>query len=546
MIEMTKKQAMIVAAQPEAAEAGARVLSDGGNAVDAAVAAAFTQCVVDPLMAGIAGYGTMQLAMPEKSLHTCVDFSARAPVAVTPDIWADREISETSDGYAFVVEGNVNEVGYQSIGTPGTLAGLAHALSNYGTYSLADAMEPALAIARRGYKMRPHMYQYMALERAKGGMMETRDRLRLSSTGRRVFFDGEGRLKRPGDMIFNPDMADTLQRIADRGIDVFYRGDMAHEIAADMRASGGLLSLRDLEAYEVQEMAPLWGTYRGCRVAGFPPPAGGLSLIETLHVLEQFDLNAKGHNTPEYLGLLAEVLKRIAIDKDTLIGDPEFVEVPIERLISKAHAEALAASIRSGERAHVQRIKPRGAPEPSDTTHVCVMDAQGNAISLTHTLGTTSGVITDGLGFLYNGLLSGFDPRPGRPGSIGPGKRRTSSQCPAILFDGNEPRIVIGAPGGTAINPAIVQSIVNIVDFGMPVFEAIAAPRISVTSDTIEVSNRIPGYVTEVLEAQGYPVIRSHQGFAFAAPHAISVRAGQMSGAADPQRDGVALSVLQA
>lgn len=541
-----KKQAMIVAAQPEAAEAGARVLRDGGNAVDAAVAAAFTQCAVDPLMSGIAGYGTMQVAMPGRSMHTCVDFCARAPASVTPDIWADREISETPDGYAFVVEGNVNEVGYQSIGTPGTLAGLAHALSRYGTYSLADAMAPAIAIARRGYKMRPHMYQYMALERAKGGMTETRDRLRLSRTGRQVFFDAGGQLKRPGDMIHNPDMADTLQRIADGGIDVFYRGDMAREIAADMAANGGLLSLRDLQAYEVQEMAPVWGRYRGYRVAGFPPPAGGLSLVETLHVLEQFDVRALGHNTPEYLALLAEVLKRIAIDKDTLIGDPEFVEVPVELLASKAHAERLAASIRAGERAHVQRIEPRSAPEPRDTTHVCAMDAHGNAVSLTHTLGTNSGVITDGLGFLYNGLLSGFDPRPGRPGSIGPGKRRTSSQCPAILFDGDVPGIVIGAPGGTAINPAVVQSIVNIVDFGMPVFEAIASPRVSVTSDTIEVSNRIPRYVTEVLEDRGYPVARSHLGFAFAAPHAIAAREGRLAGAADPQRDGVALSVQQA
>ncbi|SDV48804.1 gamma-glutamyltransferase 1 Threonine peptidase. MEROPS family T03 [Chitinasiproducens palmae] len=532
---------MIVAAQPEAAEAGARVLQRGGNAVDAAVAAAFTQCVVDPLMSGIAGYGTMQVSEPNGGAHTCIDFCARAPLAITPDIWADKRISETSDGYAFVVEGNLNDAGYLSIGTPGTLAGLEHALRRFGTLDLADVLADAIGYARNGFRMRPHMYHYCAIEQAKGGMMQTPQRLKLSSTGRRVYFREDGSSKRLGDVIVNPDYADTLERIARAGIDTFYRGEIAEQIDADMRKHGGLLSRRDLATYAVREVAPIWSTYRGFDIAGFPPPAAGLTLIQSLNILECFDLRGMGHNTPAYLTTLAETLKRVTIDKDTLIGDPEFVDVPVEMLASKAHARKHADAIRAGERANVARID--AGAEPKDTTQVCVIDRNGMAVTLTHTLGTNSGVITDGLGFLYNGLISGFDPRPGRPGSISPGKSRTSAQCPTILFRNGAPVVAIGAPGGTAINPALTQSIVNVVDFDMPIVEAVSAPRVSVTSNVIEVSNRIPRYVTDVLESDGYPVTRSPMGFAFAAPHAITRLAGRLAGAADPQRDGVALAV---
>ncbi|MFJ1302538.1 gamma-glutamyltransferase [Pseudomonadota bacterium AL_CKDN230030165-1A_HGKHYDSX7] len=542
---MSPRRAMVCAAQPEAAEAGARVLMEGGNAVDAAVAAAFTQCVVDPMMAGIAGYGTLQIALPRRGVHTCIDFSARAPAAARPDIWAHLPLNETPDGYAFVVEGNVNEAGYQSIGTPGTLAGLDHALSRYGTWSFADALAPALQHAREGVVVRPHMYQYGALDRARGGMLETRERLALTATGRAVYLDAQGNFKRPGERLHNPDLTATLAHLARVGAADFYHGEIAGRIADDMRAHGGLLTLDDLRAYRVAEVAPLWGEYRGWRVAGFPPPAGGLTLIQALHVLAQFDVAALGHNSPAYLDLLARTLKWVTIDKDTLIGDPEFVTVPVEQLLSHAHAASIAARIRDRLPADVTRLAPGIAAEPRDTTQVCVIDADGNAATLTHSLGTSSGIMTDGLGVLYNGLLSGFDPRPGRPASIGPGKRRTSSQCPLLLFRDGEVQAVLGAPGGTAIASALTQTVVNLVDFGMSAFEAVAAPRISVTGNAIDVSNRIPRYVTDALEAQGQTVNRSFQSYAFAAPHVVSRMAGPLQGGADPQRDGVALAVTQ-
>ncbi|TQI74760.1 gamma-glutamyltransferase 1 [Bosea sp. AK1] len=528
---------MIVAAQPEAVEAGALVLRRGGNAVDAAIACAFVQSVVDPQMTGIAGYGSMQVYMPRRGVHEVLEFYARSPRATRADMWADKVLGEAPDGFSFIVEGQVNEIGYQSIGSPGNLKGYTTALSDYGTMDLADIMAPAIAYARDGFMIRPYMHYFMALDPSAMGRVPNEKLLRFSATGRDVYFRADGSMKRPGDIVANPDLARTLERIAVAGPDIFYRGEIAEQIAADMQAHGGLLSYDDLAQYELRRSAPVWGRYRDHRIASVQPPGGGVSLIQLLHVLEGFDIGALEHNGTEHLRILTEALKRVTIDKDTHIGDPEFVEVPVDRLLSKDYAATLADSIRRGERASLERMKLK--QEPKDTTQVCVVDQDGNAVTLTHTLNIPSGVITDGLGFMYNGLMSAFDPRPGRPGSLAPNKGRTSSQMPSIVFRDDRPFIVIGAPGGTAILPAMAQGISNVVDFGMPIFDAVAAPRISVTGNAIDVSNRIPRYVTAELERDGYRVARSYQGFAFAALHAVLNRDGRLSAGADPQRDGM-------
>ncbi len=543
---MKNRNGMVVAAQPEAAEEGARVLMAGGNAVDAAVTAGFVQCVVDPLMAGIAGYGTIVLSEGEESDARCIEFYSRVPGQVKPDVWQEKFISQTADGYAFVVDGNVNEYGYQSIGTLGTLAGLTHALKKYGSISLADAIAPAVRYAQDGFIMRPHMYHYAALERARGGMKETQERLKLTESGRQIFFDAAGIIKRPGDLIRNPDLASSLQAIADGGADVFYRGDIADRIIADVRSHDGFLSAADLSDYKAEESSPLRGKFRDLTIAALPAPGGGIQFIEAMQALDRFDLRSLGHNSPQYLQLLAEVLKHTTISKELYVGDPKFVEVPVQRLLSQARADEIANTIRAGTRADVASARARvgtlGFPEPKDTTQVCTSDRQGRVVSLTHTLGTCSGVISDGLGFMYNGLMSGFDPRPGTPASIAPGKSRTSSQSPILLFRAGKPAYVLGAPGGTSICSALVQVTLNMTVFGMTPTEAVSAPRISVTSDVIDVSNRIPRYVTSKLEDAGYKVARTHLGFAFAAPHVIALAEdGRVAGGADPQRDGVAL-----
>jgi len=530
---------MIVAPQPEAAEAGAQVLRRGGNAVDAAVAAAFVQGVADPLMCGIGGFGSMQVYLPKRGVHQVLEFYARAPLAARPDMWADKLRGQSRDGFAFLLEGGVSEQGYLAVCTPGSVKGYAEALSRYGTLDWADAMAPAIALAHRGVMVRPHQHWFWTQDQKDSGQVNTPDKLRLTRTGRELYFRQDGSPKRPGDMLHNPDMARTLERLAKGGPELFYTGELADEIAADFAANGGLITKEDLAAYTLSVVEPVWGSYRGHRVSVSPPPASGVLMLQVLHILEHFDLAALGHNSVAHVRLLAEAMKRMTIDKDRHMGDPAYVNVPVEQLVSKDYAAELAAAIRGGERAQVKRLD--GGER--DTTHISVVDKDGNAVALTHTLGSPSGAITEGLGFIYNGTMSRFDPRPGHAASIAPGKRRASSAAPTIVFKDDRPFIVIGAPGGSYIAPAVAQGIMNVIDFGMSMLEAVAAPRVVAVSDSIDVSNRVLHEVTDVLEAEGYDVKRSPMSYAFAALHGIRVTQGGLDGGADPQRDGMAVLV---
>jgi gamma-glutamyltranspeptidase/glutathione hydrolase len=284
----------------------------------------------------------------------------------------------------------------------------------------------------------------------------------------------------------------------------------------------------------------LWGTYRGYRIASNPPPGGGTKLIEMLNILEHFDLAVMGHNSAGYISTIAEAMKIGAVDRDATHGDPKFVDVPVERLTSKAYAAGMAARIKRGEKTHVPRLKSR---EAADTTQVCTVDRNGMCVSLTHTLGTPSGVVTEGLGFMYNGAMGAFDPRPGRAGSIAPGKARMSSMAPSMVFRGDEPVFIVGAPGGTYITPSILQVVLNVIDFGMSAQEAVSAPRICATSDTIWLTNRILRSTEAELVRRGYPVKRSPFNFYFGGPHGIRIEDGRPDGGADPGRDGMALAV---
>ena len=531
--------AMIVAAQPEAAEAGARVLMRGGNAVDAAMTAALVQGVVDPQMTGIAGFGNCQIYLPGKGVHTCIDFHGKTPLAATPDMWEDRLLEETRDGFGFVLEGNVNDLGYQAVTTPGSLMAYAEAVAEFGTYDWRDVVAPAITWARDGFPVRPQVNAWWA-SGAILGRVDVTERLSLSSSGQRLYFRAPGELKRIGDVIENPDMANTLARIAEGGHEVFYRGEIAEEIAADMAANGGLITREDLASYRTTRTAPLAGSYRGYDLATNHPPGGGVMVLEMLNILEQFDLRRMGHNSTEYLRTVCEAMKAATADKEAHVGDPAFVDVPLARITDKQYAADIAARIRDGERMTVQRFKPE---EPKDTTHVAVVDKDGNCVTMTHSLGMPSGVITDGLGFMYNGCMGVFDPRPGRAGSIAPGKSRFSSLCPTIVFEGGDPRIVVGAPGGTQIAMGVLQAVLNVLDFDMSIVEAVSAPRFSATSDVIDITNRIPDYVVEPLRVEGYEVVRSPSSFGIAGVHGIEVVDGALKGGADPGLDGVALGV---
>ena len=529
----TFEQGMVVAAQPEAVEAGAAVLRAGGNAVDSAIAAGLVAGVVDPQMCGIAGFGNLQVYLPDQGIHRCIDFHAKSPQTTRPDQWEDLIVGETRDGFGFILEDNVNDVGYQSIATPGSMRAYFEAQTMWGVKDWAEIVAPAIGWAERGFVVRPHVAGWW-VEGATMGRADNMGRLAFSSTGRDIYFRSNGDHKRVGDVVANPDLAATLRIIAADGADAFYTGSIAERIVDDMVANGGMLTEADLAGYATTHNDPIRTDYRGFDVASNRPPGGGVMVLEMLNMLENFDLTAMGHNSVDYVRTVTEAMKRATIDKDRFVGDPAHVDVPLDQLISKAHGGEHASAIAAGERATVDRV----AYEPADTTHVCVVDRDGNAASMTHSLGMPSGVITDGLGFMFNGCMAVFDPRPGRANSLAPGKSRFTSLCPTMTFADGELRHVVGAPGGTQIAMGVTQALLNSIDFDMSMLEAVSAPRVSGTSTAIDVSNGVPWHVSDALEADGYQVIRSPRTNDFARVYGIRAANGHLDGGANPESDG--------
>ncbi|MGI9520265.1 MAG: gamma-glutamyltransferase [Hyphomicrobiaceae bacterium] len=534
---MTK--GMVCAPQPEAVEAGALALKRGGNAVDAAIVCALVQTVVDPLMCGLAGFGSLQLFLPDKGHHGYIDFHTTAPAAASADMWVDQIAAQSRDGFGFILKDRANECGYQSIMTPGSLKAFYEAVTEFGTMAWPDIIQPAIDHAKKGFVVRPHVDEFWSAPNTMG-RMSMLDKLRHSPASRAIYLDGD----RPypvGTRVTNMDMKRSLERVREGGADIFYKGDLATEMVRDIQSNGGLVALDDLRNYRTVRNDPVWGRYRDYEIATNQPPGGGIMLIEMLNILEQFDLRSFGHNSSKYVATVAEAMKVATIDKDSKLGDPSFEDVPVAEFLDKAYARDIASRIRDGKKSNVTRL---GHPEESrDTTHVTVVDDLGNAVSMTHSLGMPSGVVSPGLGFMYNGCMGAFDPRPDQPHSIAPGKRRFTAMCPTIVFKNAKPYIVIGAPGGTYITMGVLQAILNVIDFDMTMTEAVAAPRFTANSNTIDVSNRIPHFVTDELQRRGYPIERNPFSYVFAGVHAIRICNGKWDGGADPGRDGMALAV---
>jgi len=531
---------IVSAPQPEAVEAGANALKAGGNAVDAAIATALVQTAVDPQMCGIAGFGSMHLYLPGENQHLLLDFHGRAPLSVTPDMWEDLIEGEAEDGFGFILKDRINEVGYQSITSPMSLRAYATALERFGTMSISDLIQPAIEYAE-GFMVRPHVsYFWNVVEGA--GRVPQIDKFNCCEATRKIYFKPDGTLRKPGEIHPNPDMARTYRRIAEHGVDDFYSGGIARDIVADMEKNGGLITMEDLAIAKPEQTEPLWGEYRGFKVATNPPPGGGVMVLEMLNILENFDLKAMGHDSAEYIATVSEAMKIATVDKDKHLGDPRFVNVPVAHLTDKAYGKEMADRIKSGEKTHVPRLGPK-TEESKDTTQVSVADEYGNCVSMTHSLGMPSGVVSEGLGFMYNGCMAVFDPRPGNADSLAPGKSRFSAMCPTMLFKDGEPFFVVGAPGGTFITMGVLQAILNAVDFGMDAQQAVSAPRFCTTSDTIDVSNRILRSVETELRDRGYPTRRTYLSYHFAGVHALRKTAAGWDGGADPGRDGMALAV---
>lgn len=530
---------MIVAPQPDATEVGARTFLKGGNAADAAIACAFAQFVMDQFECGLAGSSICQIFNPTQGLHECISAVFTAPMSAKEGMWEDIFDCQMYDGYGFVVEGRVNELGYTSVAASGNIKALQHLHSRHGRLAWRDLIEPAIDFAENGYTVTPYVYDYWTAHDPTGRVQNV-ERMAYTKAYAHLFFGSDGGVLPVGSIVRNPDLATTLRQIAQEGAEVFYQGDIAERMDTDFRKNGGLLTKADFENFVLQLDDPLWGSYRGIRVAATRPPGIGLMLLKMLKTLEHFDLVGLGHNTPEYIALVSEVMKRGQVAKDSMIGDPRFFDAPDQEFLDPQVAEREAKAIRDGEICHVARAT---ADAPS-TTHISAVDEQGTCVSLTHTNGKLSGVITPGLGFMYNGGIASFDPRSGNRQSLAPGRRRANFMTPTMLFRGDNPYVVLGAPGGAHIPMAVLQVILNIVDFGMSISEAVDAPRFSTVSDIIDVPARIPQYTCDALEAKGYQARRSHKSYLCARVHAILIDSeDELHGAADPWNQGVALAV---
>jgi gamma-glutamyltranspeptidase/glutathione hydrolase len=524
---------MIVCPQPLAAEAGLEVLRRGGNAVDAAVTTALCQGVVDPQMCGPGGSGMMTVHRAATGTEV-IEFHARAGAQVRPDQWEAIFVKEADDRYNFVIEGGLNDAGYQSVGVPGTVAGLALALERHGSLSWAEALQPAIALAERGVPVSGSLHSSWTAELSPD-QLPMASRIQLTAAARALYTDG-GALKPMGSILVQADYARTLRTLAVEGAQSFYTGAIGERIAADFAAHGGFISREDLAGYRAEVTQPLVGTYRGLRVAAPAPPAGGLPLLQMLNFLEGFDLAAAGWPSVEAARLRVEAMGWAFADRERHLADPKFAEVPVERLLDKAYAAEARRRLAAGE-----RFAGRPPLESPATTHVCVVDGTGDAVSLTHTLGSSSGVVTEGLGFGYNNYLNCFDPRPGRVNSLAPGKTRITMMVPAIVFEGERVRAVVGAPGGTKIVTGVLQTLLNLIDHGMTPVEAVSAPRIDYQAETVQAEGRMPAAVVEGLRAAGYAVNRRPQNYDwyFASAQLIAAAAdGSLAGASDPRRDG--------
>lgn len=523
--------AMIVCPQPQAAEAGLAVLRAGGNAVDAAVTTALVEGVIDPMMCGIGGSGVMlvHLAGEEGSARQeVIEFYARAGSGVRDDQWEHLFIREAADRYGYVLEGWVNDCGYQSVGVPGTVAGLAYALRRHGTLSWAEALQPGIEAARRGMLVTGNFRTYLVTDYGPDVAPNDR-RIQWTPESNRIYTKN-GELYSLGETIPNPDLARTYERLAEAGPEDFYQGEIAAAIAADFQAKGGFIGMEDLASYRPRVSQPVAGSYRGRRLLTVGPPAGGMTLLQMLNYLEGFDVAALGWPSAESARRRVEAMGWAMAEREQHLADPLFTSVPVAELTAKDYAAAA-----------------RAAHDSSTTTHVCVVDASGNAVSMTHTLGSASGVVTPGLGFMWNNYLNCFDPRPGRVNSLAPGKTRVTMMAPTMIMAGDRPEVVLGAPGGTRIVNGVLQTLLNLIDHGMTPMEAVSAPRVDFQGETVQAELRVPAEVLAALRELGFKVRQrpvSYDSY-FSRVQVIQAGAdGRLIGASDPRRDGgIALSV---
>lgn len=529
------KAGVVVSPEPHATQVGLEVLRQGGNAVDAAVAVALALAVTHPQAGNLGGGGFLVVRMAD-GRTTAIDFREKAPAAAHRDLYLKADGSVDLDKAQF---------GASAAGVPGSPAGLLHALEALGSWPLAKVAAPAIGLARDGFVVD----QFLA-----GALAEARQDLARFPSSKQVFFVGDRPL-RQGERLVQPDLAATLERFAGGGLQGFYGGKTAELVVAAMQRGGGFVTKDDLAAYRPVVRDALRGSYRGYEVIGMPPPSsGGVALQQMLNLLEPFDLAAMGYGSSQYFHLLTEVMRRAYADRSRWLGDPDFYQVPLAGLIGKDYAKELGASISLERKSAVAPGTPPGAKESDDTLHFSIVDAAGNAVACTTTINSTFGsmCVVDGAGFLLNNEMDDFSAKPGVPNQFGlvggvanaiePHKRMLSSMTPTIVCKDGKVRFVLGAPGGGRIITAVLQVLLNRVDHGMTLEQAVRAPRIHhqwLPDEILWEVHALPKDVRDHLAARGHAFTERPRGIAHVM--AIEVREdGARIGVADHRSGGSA------
>lgn len=533
---------MIAAPQPLAVEEGAKVLKRGGNAYDAALACAFTQFILDPHSCGVGGYLLMtHHPAGAREAQQVLDAPALAGSRVAPEMWEERVLGPNPSGWGFFPKGKVNDDGYQAICTPGMVRGLAAIHERWCTWKWADLIAPAIRIAEEGFVVGVHLARRWKDQPQFYEDSSLLQKLSVTDEASSIYLKDDGSPYHEGELLRNPDYGRTLQRLAEAGADDFYHGELAGTIVADFAANGSWITPQDLMAYSTRDEAPVVTSYRGYTVVTSPAPHGGPTLAAMLNILEGYDLPSLAHNSPEYIHLVSLAMKAAFADRNRHLGDPQFVPVPLEQMLSAERAAHWRRVVDAGEPIDTTRVQTGS----KNTTQVTVVDKAGACVSLTHSLGSSSGVITPGLGFMYNNSMVNFHPYAGHPNSIAPRKGRTTGMTPTVVLDGHQPVLVLGAPGATRIITAVLQVILNRLDFGMSISDAVLAPRFDCQGDTICCQSRIPEFVcAEVRRKHAIRRIpEAHGGMALVHAIAVQPETGRLAGAADTGADGMALLV---
>jgi len=549
--EVASRRGIVTASTPEAAGAGLRTLKLGGNAFDAAVAVGFCNTVLEPYLACLGGLGFMVAYSAEEDRVVSLDFNTRAPRGAAPNMFKVVGGSAAGGTRVFEVEGRENSVGGKAVTVPATCAGFIKAHETYGSLPLKEVVAPAARLAREGFSL--GWDQALVL----GAL--AREAMRCPAID--DTWSPGGFPASPGTKVVQPDLAKLLVRIGEQGRSAVYDGEVARRVEEKVTSAGGVLDAEDLAAYEPKLGEPISIKYRGSEVSTTNTPSGGVTMLEALKVLERFDLSSMGHNSGEYLHVLVEASRHAFADRYSLLGDWEHADVPLEGLLSDHYADTLSSQVdphrtyfdNNGVEPWVRYLgSPIHSPETGsvhgETTHINVVDGEGNAVACTHTPGFQVGLVPLGTGLHLSAAMGWFVPKPGYPNSVAPWKRPLMNMGPLIVAMDGAPVLLVGAPGSRRIIDRNLQVALNVLEFGMGPQEAVAAPTVDASGAETLVDSRIPEGSVKHLASLGHTVkvVEEQPGMSFfARPSAIQINreTGMLRGGVDLFRKSTALGL---